>query len=149
MTLKYWQQEYFDRLETSLTYKELFIIAKDVLKRMPPPVGQVCGPISTGGANSIEKNLKRFEEAVATLQQQGIEIFNQVPSEIPMQQIKSTRAREFDSYDDTLLDDFYLPIFESKLVHKLYFLPDWESSIGAKWEHEQALRLGLKIEYME
>lgn len=146
MILKYWEREHFDRLETSLTYKELFVVAKDVLQRMPPPVAQVCGPISTGGAGSVEKNLKRFEEAIAILQQQSIEIFNQVPFEIPMQQIKS--AREFDSYDDTLLNDFYLLIFESKLVHKLYFLPDWESSVGAKWEHEQALRLGLSIEYM-
>ncbi|MCR4283894.1 MAG: DUF4406 domain-containing protein [Parcubacteria group bacterium] len=146
MSLKYWDQEHFDKLETSLTYKDLFTIAEDVLRKMPPPVGQVCGPISTGGAGSVEKNLKRFEEAIINLQQQGIEIFDQVPFEVPMQRIKN--LRECGDYDNSLLYDFYLPIFESKLIHRLYFLPDWESSTGAKWEHEQALRLGLDIEYM-
>lgn len=147
MSLKYWQQEHFDKLETASTYKELFNIAEAVLKRMHPPVGQVCGPISTGGAGSVQKNLKRFEKAIKNLQQQGIEIFNQIPFEIPMQRIK--QSREYEHYDDLLLHDFYLPIFESKLIHTLYFLPDWKSSTGAQWEHEQASRLGLKIEYLK
>lgn len=147
MSLKYWQQEHFNKLEIASTYKDLFIIAEDVLRKMPPPVGQVCGPISTGGTGSVEKNLKRLEKTILDLQQQGIEIFDQVLFEIPMQRIKN--LRESDGYDDSLLHDFYMPIFESKLVHKLYFLPDWESSTGAKWEHAQALRLGLDIEYIE
>ena len=147
MSLKYWEQDHYDKLERAITYKDLLIIAESVLNRMPAPVGQVCGPISTGGAGSVEKNLKRFKQAISGLQQQGIEIFDQVPFEAPMQRIKSNR--EFDNYDDSLLHDFYLPIFESRLVHKLYFLPDWESSIGASWEHAQALRLELDIEYMK
>ncbi len=147
MSLKYWDQEHYDSLDRAETYRDLFIVAEQVLRKMPPPIGQVCGPISTGGAGSVEKNLKRFEVTIASLQQRGIEIFDQVPFEVPMQRIKS--RREFEHYDDLLLIDFYLPIFESKLVHKLYFLPDWQSSVGARWEHDQALRLGLEIEYME
>ena len=147
MSLKYWDPEHHDGLSRAETYRDLFVIAECVLRKMPPPIGQVCGPISTGGAGSVEKNLKRFEEAIASLQQRGIEIFDQVPFEVPMQRIKS--QREFNNYDDLLLTDFYLPIFESKLVHKLYFLPDWQSSVGARWEHDQAQRLGLAIEYME
>jgi len=64
-----------------------------------------------------------------------------------MHRIKS--QREYDNYDELLLTDFYLPIFESRLVHKLYFLPDWESSTGASWEHKQAIRIGLEIEYIK
>lgn len=91
MSLKYWKQEHYDKLETALTYKDLFTIAEDVLRKMPSPIGQVCGPISTGGAGSVEKNLKRFEKTIIELQQQGIEIFDQVPFEIPMQRIKNLR----------------------------------------------------------
>jgi len=146
MKYTYWEKEDFEKLETAPTYADLFLIAKDVLERMPQPVGQVCGPISTGGAGSVEKNLKRFDDTIADLQQQGMEIFNQVPFEIPIQRFNSLRGSN--TYDDRLLNDFYLPIFESRLVQKLYFLSDWESSVGAKWEHEQALRLGLEIEYI-
>lgn len=147
MSLKYWSQEHFDGLEEALSYKDLFAIAEKVLQKMPSPVGQVCGPISTGGAGSVEKNLKRFEQAIADLQSQGVEIFDQVSFEIPIQRIKS--LREYGNYDDLLLYDFYLPIFESRLVHKLYFLPDWKSSVGARWEHKQALRSGLDIGYLK
>ncbi len=129
-----------------MTYKDLFGVAEGVLGKMPPPVGQVCGPISTGGAGSVEKNLKRFAEAIADLRKKGIEIFDQIPFEAPMRRIMS--SRELAGYDHALLNDFYLPIFESRLVHKFYFLPDWKSSFGARWEHEQGLRLGIDIEYL-
>jgi len=147
MSLKYWTQEHFDKLGKALTYKDLFMIAEDVLKKMSSPVAEVCGPISTGGVGSVEENLKRFGRAIADLQQQGIEVFDQLPFEISVQRIRS--SREYDDYDYLLLTDFYLPIFESRLIHKLYFLADWESSVGARWEHEQALRFGLEIEYMK
>lgn len=148
MSLKYWTQKHHESLEGATTYKELFVVAESVLREMPPPVGQVCGPISTGGAGSVEENLKRFERAILDLQESGIEIFDQVPFEIPMQRIKKSREGSYLDYDDSLLHDFYLPIFESGLVHTLYFLSDWESSTGARWEHEQAQRLGLVVEYI-
>lgn len=133
-------------LDKASSHKDLFKIAEKILKCMPSPIGQVCGPISTGGAGSIEENLKRFEVAIARLQNTGLNIFDQMPFEKPMHRIISQKIDG--KYDKSILDDFYLPIFESGMVKKLYFLPDWESSTGAKWEHEQAKRLGIEIEYL-
>ncbi len=133
-------------LDKASSHKDLFKIAEDILRRMPSPIGQVCGPISTGGAGSIEKNLKRFEIAIADLQNKGLNIFDQMPFENPMHRIISQKSDG--KYDNSILNDFYLPIFESGMVKKLYFLPDWESSTGARWEHEQAKRLGLDVEYL-
>ncbi len=148
MSLKHWKQHHFDQLKNAATYRELFLIAYDVLLGIPPPVGQVCGPISTGGVGSIKENLARFEKAIDDLQKKNIEIFNQVPFEVPMQRIKSAREG-VGEYDTALLNDFYLPIFESKLVHTLFFMPDWRSSVGAQWEHEQARRIGIEIVYLD
>lgn len=147
MSLKYWEQHHFEKLENATTYSELFIIAHSVLKRMPAPVGQVCGPISTGGAGSVDGNLALLEKAITDLQEKNIEIFDQIIFEKSIQRIKGIREKR-DEYDNSLLVDFYLPIFESKLVHRLFFLPDWQSSIGAAWEHEQAQRIGMKIIYL-
>lgn len=146
MSFKHWTDENHKDLLKSSTYKELLSIALDVLGRMPQPIGQVCGPISTGGAGSIEENLKAFDNTIRKLQESGHNVFNQMPFEEPMQIIKE--SRESEGYDDSLLEDFYLPIFESGLVHRLFFMPDWQSSYGAKWEHQQGKKLGLEIVYL-
>lgn len=145
-TLIYWQKEDFEELETVASYSELFPIAERILKRMPPPVSQVCGPISTGGLAFSRENMKCFEETIEKLSDMGLVVFNQIPFERPMSRILTTKNPN--DYDHSLLIDFYLPLFESGLVHVLHFLPDWQSSTGASWEHEQAKRLGLKIVYL-
>ncbi len=52
-------------------------------------------------------------------------------------------------YATMLLTDFYQPLFETGLIKILYFLPDWQSSVGARWEHDQALKLGIEIVYLK
>jgi hypothetical protein len=143
----HWTTDDLKRLETATTYGAMKDIAFDILRRIPPPVAQVCGPISTGGCGSIEENLKAFGEAIADLVAHGKNVFDQRPFEEPMQRAKVIDPTH--GYDLRLLDDFYLPLFESGLVHELYFLPGWESSRGARWEHEQAQRLGITIVYLD
>lgn len=148
MTHKYWTKEDYKALEEAISYKQLFDIALKILARMPDsPRTQVCGPISTGGKGSFEANMEYIDSVIKKLQEDGVNVFDQMPFEIPMSKIKKLNPVE--GYDYNLLNDFYLPIFESGLVHKLYFLPDWKSSTGSKWEHEQAERLGLEIGYMK
>lgn len=132
-------------LESAVSFEELRDVALRVIARMPQPVSGVCGPITTGGAGSMEKNLERFEEAIRRLQESGQRVFNQLPFEAPMQRIKSYPYYKSGNH---LLETFYLPIFESGLIRQLYFLPGWESSFGATWEHGQAVRLGIKIVYL-
>ena len=147
MSLVYWEDQDFADVEKARTYGELFSVAARILIRLQPPAAQVCGPISTGGAGSIPANLERFSAAIKKLQGEGHEIFDQMPFEDSMHRI--WRERDTEGYDHGILEDFYLPIFESGYLHRLFFLPDWETSTGARWEHAQGLRLGMEIIYIE
>ena len=132
------------------TYVELGQIALAVLRKMdravtPVSIGQACGPITSGGLGSIEANLKRFEWRVKKLQSRGLHIFDQLPFEGHMFRIWDANGR---NDDKTLLEDFYSPIFESGLIKTLHFIPGWPGSNGSMWEHRQAVRLGIKIDYL-
>ncbi len=126
-------------------FSELYFVAQGILERMLKPIGQVCGPISTGGTGSPERNLKRLAETINSLTAKGLIIFNQMPFQDPM-------ARILLSYKEDgpmrLLEEFYLPVFKSGSVSILYFLSDWQTLRGASWEHAQALRLGINIIYL-
>lgn len=143
---KYWKPEDIAALETANSFAELSEIALRVLKRMPKPIGQVCGPISSGGLGSIEANLKRFDQTIEELINHGNKIFDQVPFEKYIFRLIETGRGTRDQ--NQLLEQFYLPILESGLIDIMYFLPGWESSNGARWEHAQAKRLGIKIVYL-
>lgn len=142
---QYWTNQDKAALPAATSFSDLAVIAVSVLSRMPPPISQVCGPISTGGLGSLEKNLAVFDAAIDRLIKQGIVIFDQMPFEDHMFRIMEdgwgTRQ------NNALLTDFYLPIFESGRIARLYFISGWESSKGANWEHQQAQRLGLEIVY--
>lgn len=147
MSEKYYTEEDRYALAKAASYKELFTIAESILRRMPRPRGQMCGPISTGGTGSREKNIKRFDVALEHILKQDIEVFNQMPFEEHIHRIQEN-SDEKAVYATGILEDFYLPIFENNLVDTLYFLPDWKTSYGANWEHDQATRLGIEIVYL-
>lgn len=143
-TKKYWTDEDIKAVEEAKDFKDLYAIANRIFSRMEGEIGQVCGPIATGGAGSIEANLEIFNNEILKLQNQGKIIFDQMPFEWPMQDLKKRVA----DGANTILEDFYLPIFESGKVKTLYFIKGWETSYGANWEHNQAKRLGIDIVYL-
>lgn len=142
--MKFWTPSDRLRLRNSKTYADLANIALCILKRMPQPIGQVCGPITTGGVGTLLGNLREFRKTIRKLQRRGLNIFNQMPFEGPMQIIRAFPEMQ----GHNLLVEFYLPIFQSGLVKTLYFHPDWRSSGGATWEHEKALELKMEIVYL-
>lgn len=144
-TAKYWREEDYTDLENAQDFKDLYRIANRIFDRMPEGLGQVCGPIATGGLGSVSKNLEVFDKAIRKLQEEGKIIFDQIPFEWPMQELK----KKIPDGAKTILEDFYLPIFSSGKVTTLYFIPGWETSKGATWEHEVALRLGITIVYLK
>lgn len=146
MNRKYWTPADQEKLELARTYADLYLVAEGILKRMHQPVGQICGPISTGGSGSRAENLARLESVIIGLQEHGLELFDQIPFQVQMEKIgtQNTKADELE-----LLESFYLPMFENKLVQTLYFLPGWESSYGARWEYEQGKRLGMHMVYLQ
>lgn len=146
MTYTNWTDEEVKEIQVCDSYTGMKDIALSALKRMAQPVVQVCGPITTGGKGSIEENLNEFRKAIEFLEKQGKSVFDQRPFEAPMQKLKTTRKEG--GYAHEILDEFYLPLFESGLIRELYFLPGWESSTGARWEHDKAKNFGMAISYI-
>lgn len=145
-TKQYWTEEDINELEKVETFKDMLTVAMRVLNRMQKPIAMVCGPITTGGKGSMFQNMLDFNKAIIRLQTKGVNVFDQMPYEQPMERLKLELPSNEYAYD--ILTDFYLPIFEAKTISKFYFIPGWESSTGATWEHAQAKRLGIEIEYL-
>lgn len=146
-------------MKTSLTEREKKLIqkAKDmkglgkiaisVIERMPAPVAMVSGPISTGGKGSIRENMKELRKTINTLSKKSVKIFDQTLFEPQMKKIAKTHP-EYLTNEVKLLEEFYLPLFEKELVALICFMPDWQSSFGASWEHKQAKWFKLQIMYL-
>jgi len=147
MVLQYWSVEDREELNRARSYSDLLVIAERVIGRMPKPVAQVCGPITTGGLGSFVKNIAVLKKTIETLALAGKSVFDQTPFQEQMQYIKDANGNGSD-YDHELLREFYQPLFEKKLIDELYFIPGWESSVGTRWEHEEALRLAIPKYYM-
>lgn len=134
-------------LKRAKTFEDLLKIAFRALRRMPQPIGMVSGPISeTGGLMSVEKNIDLFSRTIRQLVDKGLDIFDQMPFEEHMWRIMGNK-RYYQGHDH-LLRAFYKPIFESGLIAAVHFIKGWETSFGAKWEHDLAKKLGIKIVYL-
>ena len=142
---QYWTKKDACDLKLAKNFSDLSKVALRVIARMPQPVGEVCGPITSGGLGSREKNIEAFLKAIHCLRYDGKIIFDQIPFEEKL--YKFTLAKWYQG-GLQLLNEFYLPIFESGLIKVFYFMPLWETSMGAKWEHEEAKLLGIKIVYL-
>lgn len=145
--LKHYTQKDFEDIDRAKNFKDLGQVAINVLKRMPGPVIQVCGPISTGGKGNVKDNLLALDKAIIHLKNLGHNIFYQLPLEDKTAELDKKWKIEnpSETYCQPILDDIYKPLFESGLIKQLWFLPGWESSRGATWEREQGKRLGIEI----
>jgi hypothetical protein len=143
---EYVTQEHHQAIAKAEQYNHLVEIAFDILNRIPKPVEQVCGPFSTGGLGSVEKNMTQVQKAIAKLTSKGHNIFNWVIFEKQLGLIrKNSQKKTIPEINQELLDEFYNPLHESGIIEVMYFIPGWESSHGASWERKQAKRLGIKI----
>ncbi len=134
--------EHFARIEQSENFHALREVAEDILKQMAAPISMVCGPISTGGFGDISLNMERFRLAISTLEALGHNIFNQIPFE---PRIGAIHFPGEDGYDWNILNHFYKPLFVSGFITRKFFIPNWETSVGARWEREQAALLGIEV----
>ena len=142
---KYWTKKDWSCKKKAKNFDELAEIGIRILKRMPQPVEMICGPISSGGLGSIKANLKEFGKHIRCLKKFGGNVFDQMPFEREMDRIEKESYDDRDQARDDILNKFYLPIFESRLVKTLNFIPGWKSSIGARWERKTARKLKIKI----
>ena len=146
--IPYWEDNHLVLMKNATNYEALSLIALDIFKNMPSPICQVCGPISSGGEGSIEENLKIFKKTISRLVKEGHTIFDQTYFEKPMSIIRSTYDCSEEERNDILLNEFYKPVFESGFVKKTFFMHGWESSQGARWEHNLIIKLGIEKIYL-
>ncbi len=140
--LKYWTKKDVLDAEGAKTFEELAKIALRIIDRMPQPVEMVCGPLTSGGLGSFEKNLQVFKKYIRLGEKVGLNIFDQLPFEPHLHRIwEENNAKD----PNELLERFYGTIFKSGKIKQLDFIPGWRSSIGARWERKTARKLKIKI----
>jgi len=108
----------------------------------------VAGPISSAGEHKIVENIERlmeFQRALARELGEGAFVFAS-PSIFTPDIYERLRIFEMprDEREDQLRK-FFDTVIESKHLDGVYFTPGWERSIGARREHETALRVGVPI----
>jgi len=131
------------------SFHELSQIALKDLRKIGK-ASMVCGPITTGGQGSVEENVRVFGLIITHLKQKGVTVFEQLPYEPALWVLKDQWEKEGnEGYCMPLLTDFYGPVFKSGMIIDSYFLPDWESSFGAKWERNELTQLGIAVHDLE
>lgn len=148
-----WTKTEYKMLDEAKTFADALTIAMKLIDNQclsRDSFTQVCGPISTGGYGSVEHNLLAFHKTIQKLKKSRKElIFDQMPFEPLFHRFHAEwSAVHGDAYMQPVLDDFYLHLFERGHIKKLTFMHDWKSSRGAQWEHEQAERLRIPVEYL-
>ncbi len=148
--LKYYTKERMLAIKESRDYKDLLLVAWDILEDMctdfePKPIAMLSGPISTGGKSSRTENLAIFSRAIQRVSADGLIVFDQMPFEDDIGRIFKSDPTQ---HELRLLEEFYRPILETKVISLLCFLPKWETSFGANWEHGQAKRLKIPRLYL-
>lgn len=139
-TDKYITKKDLGVIASSNSFEEIVLAAEAILARLPKPIGQVCGPISTGNNLSPAENLENIHRAVTLFQRGGLTIFSQIPFERAFDKILGDYHS---GYDTPILQEFYHPLFRRKLIDYLIFLPGWDRSVGAQWEYDCAKKLGV------
>lgn len=149
LKLSLWQPKDYKRMNNAKTFKDLSDQALAMMRRSPGTMSWVCGPITNGGQGSIETNLEIFSQIIQQLNKQGKNAFSQLPFATDLNRINGTLNQYNIGEKTDLLQGFYKPIFTSGLIDTVYFIPDWKSSAGARWEHDTLTKLGTNIVYLE
>ena len=144
----YWSEEKLKLLAKAKSFEKVADIAISVLASMPTneKISELCGPITTGGFGDSKKNLLLFERCVLELRIQEFNPFDVSPMENKIKELeKDWRAKGNEGYCLPILETVYGNIFRSGFIKRAFFLPNWESSFGARWERKTLTELGIKI----
>ncbi len=146
----FWKSRHIAAAKKVKSFTELAELALAILSQFNDSVVMVSGPISTGGRGSIEKNIEAFAKTKAHLEKRGHLVFSQTPVQETIARLakewRKANNKPLNRYCRPILTEFYLPIFKSGRVVKMFFRPDWKSSIGSRWERKKARLLRIEIE---
>lgn len=146
-----WHENDAIDIAQSSDFKQLAVVAQRIIARTSEPLHMVSGPISTGGVGSIPGNMSVLRGVIEILhREEGLAVFSQVPFEGRMVGLYEIWHKEnLDKpYCMPILEDFYWPIFDSGRIAQLHFIHGWESSFGARWEHEACTQLRIGRRYL-
>lgn len=133
----------------NMTYEDLVLHAHSQIQKLHGAAEIVCGPITTGGFGHPGYNTLLFNHAIELLILEGRPMFNQIPYEFQLARLESEwKSVNGNHYCHPILTEFYQPLFDSCLFARAWFLPGWEKSTGATWEHEYLSRLGCDIKHL-
>lgn len=142
----FWTDEVRKAAEVAKDFHELSLVGIDILSGTSEKFIFVCGPVSTGGLGSVERNLQVLNTRVHEFIENGEFVFDQTPFEDVIKRLRE----ELKDLDGTrTLEEFYRPIIESGYIKEMRFLPGWKSSIGATWERNLGKKLGITIVDLE
>lgn len=142
----HWTEADYAAASNAKSFEELGHVGVAIQRRMPRPLHQVCGPISTGGAGCREKNSKVFLASIQLLASHGLSVFNQMPLQDGMGKLEAEwRLGNGDGYCMPILEGTYRTLFGARLVSVGYFLPGWESSTGTRWERKLLTSLDIEV----
>jgi hypothetical protein len=107
----------------------------------PSKVCYVSGPISQNNGKTVEENIRNLNRYAAKLVSTGLYDVVIDPSAV------GDLERMGYSRDDALF--VWTSLLSSGLVGVIAMVPGWEHSGGATIEHETALKIGLRIIYLQ
>lgn len=109
------------------------------------PIAFVTGPITSNGSSHIARNTTRLIDNTRSLQAQtdGL-VFCWF--DIFCEEVKQAVRYESISYEGFLT--FSKQVVASGYITDIYMTPNFESSTGARLEHETAQACGLRIHYL-
>lgn len=141
--------EMYGLADEDMTYEDLVSHARMQIEGMQGGAEIVCGPITTGGFGHPGYNTLLFNHAIELLILEGRPVFNQIPYEFQLARLESAWKKvNGNQYCHPILSEFYQPLFELRLFTRAWFLPGWEKSTGATWEHSFLSALGCTISYL-
>lgn len=134
---------------SDMGFADLVAHARQQIRRLEGRAEIVCGPITTGGTGHSGYNVLLFNHAIELLELEGRPMFNQIPYEYHLARLETIwKQKHPDRYCQPILDEFYKPLFEDRRFRRAWFLPGWERSTGASWEHAQLQKLQVSISYL-
>lgn len=148
----HWEDHHIEKARTTTDFKLIGELVCEIAEKMPKPLFMISGPMTTGGMGHYSKNIVLFQHAIEEATSNGLSVFNQTMLEEHLQRL----VREWltcnpeSKYCQHVLSDVYDTLLASTHIQGVYFLPDWQTSYGARWERDAAERHTLTIhEYPE
>lgn len=140
---RYWTPDDHRALkEAGHSLRSMRDVAMSVISRMPSGIHMVSG------LGDLQSNFQVFYRTIEHLSEtEQLNIFSQMPFEDGMVEYQKrwTESVGGKHYCWPILLEFYKPLFLSRKFDTLHFIHGFESSVGACWEYEQCLKLGIKI----